>query len=145
MAKDPSEIGPPQGNLFGRRQGRSAQAVKAPAGRARAAAETLPPATEASASVSTQAGAIDSRSPRPLWIGPAQVAAIKALIEKAGRERVPLEDMQRRARRLQRGDKLPKSYNMPFTIKIPYGFTATYTLGRRKASKHPSAEEPKVR
>jgi hypothetical protein len=127
MAKDPSEIGPPQGNLFGRRLGGPAQAVKAPAG-AGAAAETLPPATEASASVSTQAGAVDTRSPRPLWIGPTEKAAIRGLIAKAGRERVPLEDMKRRALSLQRGIPLPKRYNMLFTIEIPFGFTVTYTV-----------------
>jgi hypothetical protein len=126
MAKDRSEIGPPQGNLFGR-QGRTAQAVKAPPG-AGAAAKTLPRATEAPASLSTQAVAVDIRSPRPLWIGPEQQAAISGLIAKAGRERLPLEDMQRRALRLQRGDKLPKTYNMPFTIEIPFGFTVTYTV-----------------
>jgi hypothetical protein len=127
MANDPSEMGPPQGNLFGRRQGRSAQAVKAPAG-AGTAAESLPPATETSASVSTQAGAVDTRMPRPLVVGPKEVAAIQQLIKKAGEHRVPLEDMQRRALRLRRGDKLPKSYNMPFTIEIPFGFTVTYTV-----------------
>jgi hypothetical protein len=104
-------IGPKQADLFGGRAKRDAK----------------PPATEASASASA-AAAPDSRAPRPLWIGPAQTAAIAELVAKAGRERVSLKDMKRRVQQLQRGIPLRKSYNKAFTIEIPIGFTATYTI-----------------
>jgi hypothetical protein len=116
-----TDIGPKQGNLFG----------------ARARRDAKPSAAEGAASVSTEAGATaapkptaapDTRKPRPLWIGPEQKAAIAELIAKAGRERVPLENMKRRVKNLQRGIPLPKSYNQAFTIEIPFGFTVTYTV-----------------
>jgi hypothetical protein len=108
-----SDIGPKQGNLFGVR-------AKPP--------DAKPPASEASASGGTEAPAADTRTPRPLWIGPEQKAAIADLVARAGRERVPLEDMKRRTQQLQRGIPLPKRYNKAFTIEIPFGFTATYTI-----------------
>jgi hypothetical protein len=108
-----SDIGPKQGNLFGVR-------AKPP--------DAKPRASEAPAPAGTQAPPPDTRAPRPLWIGPAQQTAIAELVARAGRDRVSLEDMKRRVQALQRGIPLPKSYNKAFTIDIPFGFSATYTV-----------------
>jgi hypothetical protein len=118
-----SDIGPKQGNLFGVR-------AKPPDAKPH---DAKPQASEAAASGGTQGLSLgppppDTRAPRPLWIGPAQQAAIADLVAKAGRERVPLEDVKRRVQQLQRGIPLPQRYNKPFTIDIPFGFTATYTI-----------------
>jgi hypothetical protein len=68
-----------------------------------------------------------SVAPRPLYIGPVEIAAIKALIERAHRRPVLIATMKRRAAELKRGITPPASLNREFTIKIPQGFTATYT------------------
>jgi hypothetical protein len=112
-----TDAGPKQADLFGRRAKRD-DGVRA---------------SEAAASGGTQGLSLgapppDTRTPRPLWIGPDAATAIADLVAKAGRERVPLEDMKRRVAALQRGIPLPKSYNRAFTIKIPFGFTVTYTI-----------------
>jgi hypothetical protein len=119
-----TDIGPKQGNLFGTRAKRDARpsSTKAEASVATQAGE------DAAASGGTQAPPPDTRAPRPLWIGPAQQTAIAELIAKAGRDRVPLEDMKRRVQQLQRGIPLPKRYNKAFMIDIPFGFTVTYTI-----------------
>ena len=114
-----SETGPKQESLFStaakqsRGPGRPAQ-PKDEQGASAAAPDNAEPAPV---------------TPRPLflYIGPAETAAIKALIERAREHPVPLSQVQRRAAELKRGIRQPASFNREFTIKIPQGFTATYT------------------
>jgi hypothetical protein len=118
--KTSDEIGPSQGSLFS-----TATRLK------RAASEAAAPASERALGNSSDGAGAAVRQPlvgMPLYLGRAEIAAIQRLIKFAGEERVPLEEMKRRVKALQRGDKLPSRYNMRFTIKIPFGYSATYTI-----------------
>jgi hypothetical protein len=109
-----SDIGPKQGNLFStaaRRSGRTGEPT----------AERVAPA------IGVEIAASAAEIPRVLHIGPIEKGAIKALIERAGQHPVPYAEMRRRAAELTRGIAPPSSLNREFTIKIPHGFTVTYT------------------
>jgi hypothetical protein len=114
--KTPDDIGPSQGSLF-----------STAARQKRAASEAAAPAAQRPLGDSS-GGAAGAVVPMPLYLGRAEIAAIQRLIKLADGRRVLLEEMKRRVKAAQRGEALPKRYNMDFTIKIPFGFTVTYTV-----------------
>jgi hypothetical protein len=85
-----------------------------------------PTGPAAGAAAAARAGAA-AEVPRPLLIGPAERGLIHALIERARQHPVLLDEMTRRANQLKRGIKPPANLNRQFSIRIPEGFTATYT------------------